>query len=240
MLKVAGRLKERSDLFKTGFMVLYVIGLAALTFLQITWVAALYYNLGPWIDAGKQMVVLRSKLVDMTKDPQVKSIVLLNLPADFSGAGMVGNKEILHRMLKPPVADADYTNKITLFPPASAELPDAVDRDLLKRTYDEKKGVHWLQWSKDEKQWVRWEKPVGLKTFSSNAFVNDDHIVSLSVDKPADAIRIWMKTMEPIDPFSVDGIVLEYEGANISPEFAKQVRLLWRSANQPKSWIPYS
>ena len=238
-LKVAGRLND-SKLFRSALMVLYLIGLGALTVLSFTWRGALYYNLNPWVDAGQQMIVLRSKLIELAKNPQVRSIVLLNLPADFSGAGMVGNKEILHRMLKQPVVDADYTSKIVFFPPASAELPDAVDRKLLKRTYDEKKGAHWLQWSKDEKQWVRWEKPKGLKTFSSNAFVKDDHSVFLSVDKPVDAVRVWMKTMEPIDPFSVDGMVLKFEGTNISPEFAKQIQLLWRSDHQPKSWIPYS
>ncbi|MBA3995146.1 MAG: hypothetical protein C0469_16630 [Cyanobacteria bacterium DS2.3.42] len=240
MLKVVGRIRDRSNLFKTGFMVLYATGLTALTVLQITWLAALYYNLNPWVDAGKQMTVLRSKLIDMAKDPKVDSIILLNLPADFSGAGMVGNKEILHRMLKPPVADADYTTKISVFPPASAALPDAVDRELLKRTYDEKTDAHWFQWSKDEKQWVRWEKPVGLKTFSSNAFTLDDHSACFSVDKPADAIRVWMKTMDSIDPFSVDGIVLKVSGSNLDPEFAKQLQLLWRSAKQPTSWIDYS
>lgn len=238
-LKVAARLNH-SKLFRSALMVLYLTGLAALTVLSFTWRGALYYNLSPWVDAGKQMIVLRSKLIEMAKNPQVKSIVLLNLPADFSGAGMVGNKEILYRMLKPPVADADYTSKIILFPPASAASHDAVDRDLLKHTYDEKQGAHWLQWSKDEKQWVRWEKPKGLKTFSSNAFVKDDHSVFLSVDKPVDAVRVWMKSVDPIDPFSVAGLVLKVEGSNLNPDFARQIKLLWRSANQPKSWIDYS
>lgn len=243
MLKVAGRLRDRSDAFKAGCTFFYLTGLTSLTVLQITWVAGLHYNLEPWIDAGKQMNVLQSRLIDLAKDPAVKSIVLLNLPQDFSGAGMVGNTEILHRMLKPPVADADYTGKIVLFAAPAAESPVAVDRELLKRAYDEKKAARWLLWSKDEKRWVEWNKPAGLKAFASNKFaVLKKQILTdcVSVENPKSAELIWMKKTDPIDPFSVDGAVIRFDGSTLNPDFAKQVQLVWRSANQPKSWIDYS
>jgi hypothetical protein len=205
--------------------------------------AALHCNLNPWIDAGKQMIVLQSRLVDLAKDPKVKSIVLLNLPQDFSGAGMVGNVEILHRMLKPPVAEADYTSKISLYSPLSAELPDAIDREALKRAYDEKKGAHWLLWSKDEKRWVDWSMPSGAKAFAGNEFLAlKKQVLSrcVSVDNPKFGKLVWMNKIDPIDPFSVDGVVIKFDGSRLNPEFAKQVQLIWRSANQPKSWVDYS
>jgi hypothetical protein len=243
LLKVQGRLRDRSNRFKAGFMILYGVGLTSLFLLQVSWVAGLHYNLNPWIDAGKQMTVLQSQLIDMAKDPQVKSMVLLNLPQDFSGAGMVGNEEILHRMLKPPVADADYTSKIVLFAQPTAEAPHAIDREAFKRAQDEKKGAHWLQWSMDEKRWLEWSKPTALKAFASNEFkvMNKNVLtVCVSVKSPKDAKLVWMKKSDPIDPFSVDGIVLRFDGSRSNPEFAKQVQLVWRSANQPKSWIDYS
>ncbi|MCC7529950.1 MAG: hypothetical protein IT342_15610 [Candidatus Melainabacteria bacterium] len=243
MLKVEGRLRDRGDAFKAGCTVLYITGLASLTVLQITWVAGLSYNLEPWIDAGKQMTVLQAQLIDLAKDPAVKSIVLLNLPQDFSGAGMVGNTEILHRMLRPPVVDRDYTRKIVLFSAPAAELPDAIDRELLKRAYDEKKGARWLKWSKDEKSWVEWGKPVGLKAFDSNEFVVlKKQILAdcVSVENPKSAKLIWIKKIDPLDPFSVDGAVIKFNGSRLNPDFAKQVKLVWRSVNQPRSWIEYS
>ncbi len=72
MLNVGANFIKRSNKFRAASTSLYLIGLAALTLLQVTWLAALHYNFKPWIEAGQQMQILRYQLVDLAKDPAVK------------------------------------------------------------------------------------------------------------------------------------------------------------------------
>ncbi len=242
MIDVGGRLKDKSERFRIGLTAAYLAGVTALTLLNITWLSALNHNLYPWIEAGKQMTVLRSKIIELAKDPNLNSLVLLDLPQDFSGAGMVGGAEFFNRMLQPPVADADYAKKVVLLGAASG-AGEAIDRELLKRTYEEKKGTLWLRWSKDAKCWFEWRRPKGSPDLAVSRF--RDHfskqtVDTLSIEDPNQVRIIWTGKLGPIDPFSIDGLVLEVDGSNINAELCKKMHLVWRSQNQPKSWADYS
>ncbi len=100
-----------------------------------------------------------------------------------------------------------------------------------------------MQWDKDEKRWVTWDKPEGLKRFSGNKFQEESNAAvspfSL-VENPKRAKLVWMAKTNPVDPLSVDAVVLKFESSNFNAQIAKEVRLIWRSGSQPKSWIDYS
>lgn len=221
----------------------HLLGCAFLLTLAITWSVALQHNLYPWIDAGRQMQVLHSRLVDLAKGGQVNSVILLNLPQDFEGAGMVGNEEILHRMLKPPVTDADYSRKFSIYKDPSEASTGVMDVGLLKRTYENKKDAHWLLWMTGEKSWLDWTFPTGAKTFSSNEFstLKRKAMVACSTfEKPKYGKMVWAKLKEPLDPFAIDRIELIVDGSIPDTDFSEKTQLLWRSTKQPRSWIDYT
>lgn len=220
-----------------------ILGSAAVLALVSSWTFALQCNLSPWIEVGKQMNVLTSRLIELVKNPQIESVVLFGLPQDFEGASMVGNEDILHRMLTRPVSDDDYSKKISLYKDSSGLTADRVDPVALRRAYESRKSTRWLCWSKVEKRWLDWTPPGGANSFSSKDFamVTKNGLVDCkTIDNPRKGRVIWAKLTEPVDPFAVDIIEFRTEISDKDIEFDKKVRLIWRSASQPRNKIDYS
>lgn len=222
---------------------MHILGCGALVSLAITWVAALHHNLYPWVDAGKQMKVLYSRLLELAKDNSVDSVVLINLPQDFQGSGMVGSEEILHRMLRPPVTDIDYSKKFSkLKEPASTE-PGTIDYAFLKQAYESNKSAHWLFWATGEKRWIDWSIPNGASNFSSTEFVTLKRkklVDCQKVENPSYDRIVWSKLNKPINPFAIKAIELTFDGQFSDVDLGNKVQLLWRSEHQPQNnWFDY-
>ena len=220
-----------------------VLACFALASLLFTWGAALQFNLKPWIEAGKQMSILTTRLFELVDDPRIDSLVLFGLPQDFEGASMVGNEDILRRMLRPPVTKQDYSKKISIYKSPSEIAADKIDSHALKQFFYGKKSAHWLLWSKDEKRWLDWTPPGGATSFSSRNFsmVTKNGLTACStIENPRKGRVVWTKLKEPLDPFAVTAIELRADVSDKDIDFCKKVSLIWRSANQPQSSIDYS
>lgn len=221
----------------------FIVTSVAFFSLLITWTFALQYNLSPWIEVGKQMNVLTSRLIELVKNPQNESVVLFGLPQDFEGASMVGNEDILHRMLTRPVSDDDYSKKISLYKDSSGLTSDKVDPVALKKAYECRKSTCWLFWSKVEKRWLDWSLPGGAESFSSKDFAmvtKSGMVDCTTIDSPRKGRVIWAKLSKPIDPFAVNSIELIAAVSQKDIDFDKKVSLIWRSTNQPRNKIDYS
>lgn len=222
---------------------MHILGCGALVSLAVTWCVALHHNLYPWVDAGKQMKVLSSRLVELAKNDQVESVVLINLPQDFQGSGMVGSEEILHRMLKPPVTEADYSKKFSKLKEPPVAEPGTIDYAFLKQAYETNRKAHWLFWATGEKRWIDWTIPGGASTFASRDFVTlkkKNLVACQNIENPRYDRIVWAKLKEPINPFAVAAIELKFDGQINDADMSKKVQLLWRSEHQPQNnWIDY-
>src|SRR5437868_352264 len=99
-----------------------------------------------------------------------KLIVLLDLPQDFSGAGMIGRPELLEAMLTKPVVDADQSSRfVTLARPIPGPN-EYIYTKLLATIYGDPKCSRFLHWSKDDRGYVEWTMPEGAETLNITEF----------------------------------------------------------------------
>jgi len=234
--QLAARLAKNA-IAKPVALIAQSIGVVSLTVLAVCWYFALQHNLYAWVEAGRQMHVLLSKLKEETRTlPAGASIVLTDVPQDFAGSGMVGRPEFLVQMLNKPVADANYAEKIiTLARPIPGPV-EYVYPVVLTETYADSRAAKWFRWDKDERGFVSWARPEGALALALS------HSDAWSVDNPKTPQTIWMGESVNLDPFAVTSLQLEVTSKSVSDlkELARNVRLVWRSTKQPKSWIDYS
>ena len=205
------------------------------------WFMALKHNLKPWQTAGSQMTSLRSQLVSLSDSiAPDKRILLLDLPQDLSGAGMVGQPEFLRIMLSEPLMKPEAASKIVSFYTLERQADrvaagrQLIDRELLGETLKKPESGPVLIWSREKGKFVPWSRPEPTSTIKNLKLERVPAMVSGSVT--------WMPNeslARPLDPFAIDKIMIKLTGSR--PETnANRLRLVWRSENQPESWIDYT
>jgi hypothetical protein len=146
-------------------------GVIVLLVLSTCWFQGLKHNLFPWIEAGRQMQNLNIKL--LAEAGQVspgKVIVLIDLPQDYSGAGMIGRPELLESMMTKPVAEADHASKfVTLTRPIPGPI-EYVYPNLLATVYGDSSTQKVLHWSKEDSGYIDWRMPEGAQTMDVTEF----------------------------------------------------------------------
>jgi len=197
------------------------------------WFVALQSNLLPWVTAGDEMKQLTAQVREIAKNvPPGKKALLLDLPQDRAGAGMLGRPEFLQRLLRPPLlAAGDYSDKITT---AERVIPGSHDfaypRAMLATISDPEISSTY-KYDLQTHQYERWTAPVGAQSYNWS--------------EPDGASQtngiFWLAPCE-INPFSVQAISVQVKANKNLPNWDKEqhLELVWRSARQPHSWIDYS
>lgn len=207
-----------------------IIGLSALSY---CWYFGLQHNLYAWSEAGRQMRVLDTQLKETARSlSETDSVVLIDVPQDFSGSGLIGRPEYLTLMFTKPVADANYADKmVTLARPVPGPA-EYFYPDVLASIYGDKRAAKWLIWSRDERKYVDWKLPSGARSLGLS--------VSVPLESPKTPKCEWIGKGVNLDPLAVSCIEVEFEPSSHSTTLARSARLIWRSKTQPKSWIDYS
>jgi hypothetical protein len=230
--KALGNLSAMPGYKLTTFSIQFA-SLTALGVLTFCWYLGLQHNLYAWREAGRQMRVTDAQLKAATRAlSDSESIVLINIPQDFAGSGLIGRPEYLRLMFSKPVSDADYADKmVTLARPVPGPA-EYFYPDVLASIYGDKRAVKWFIWSTDARSFVDWKAPVGAKSLSLN--------LNQSIRSPESPTCKWFDNSTNIDPLAVSCIEIECAGPSLPADLARCVRLVWRSERQPKSWIDYS
>jgi len=98
--------------------VLAILGAIVLSTIFICWSLVLQADLQPWLSAGSKTISLQrqlEKFLDSTTDG--KHILLLDLPTDYQGAGMITRPQYLEILLRPPLAPKDYSPLVETIEP---------------------------------------------------------------------------------------------------------------------------
>lgn len=240
--------------------ILHIIGVVALIVLPVFWLQALQHNLYPWNEAGREMQSATARLLNESRSTSPEqSVVLIDLPQDFSGAGMIGRPELLESMLNKPVADADYAGKfVSLVRPIPGPI-EYVYPSLLASIYGDQRCRKFLHWSKDDGAFIDWVMPAGLENLvvtefpvpvakkprkgkpgnrpASNMPVP---VQPGSVNNPSAPDCVWLSVGNKVNPLKVSAIEAEVTSELDLLKLAGNARLVWRSEKQPKSWIDFS
>ncbi len=240
--------------------ILHIIGILGLITLPVFWLQALQHNLYPWIEAGREMQSATAKLLDEARlTTAEQSVVLIDLPQDFSGAGMIGRPELLESMLNKPVADADYAGKfVSLVRPIPGPI-EYIYPSLLASIYGDQRCRKFLHWSKDDGAFIDWVMPAGLENLAVTEFPvavskkprkgkSGNRVASNaptavkpgSVNSPSAPECVWLSVGSKINPLKVSALEAEVSSDLDLSKLAGNARLVWKSEKQPKSWIEYS
>lgn len=252
--------KFANQAFYMPAKVIGIAGSVALIVLPVCWFLGLQHNLYPWIEAGRQMKAANVELLDearATKGDQ--SNVLIDLPQDFSGAGMIGRHELLESMLNKPVADADYASKfVTLVRPIPGPI-EYIYPSLLATIYGDSSLRKFLHWSKDDGGYVDWSVPQGVETLVVTEFPAPEEKKPRKkkagngsesntsapatpgvVNNPSAPTCVWLTRGCKINPLKIGSLEAQISSQSELSKLAGNARLVWRSEKQPKSWIDYS
>lgn len=211
---------------------LQTVGAVTLAALAVLWFFGLQMNLMPWAEAGRQMRTLAAEVrVFADQTPTGKVTLLLDLPQDISGAGLLGRPEFLERLLRPPLSPSFQSNKVI-----SAEGKIAGSHDFaFPHMINDLLANHTVEdvykWNRDEGRYHSWEQPAGADSFS---WVPETTVKATSSDR-----TIWLPP-SLLNPLKLQVIEIELKGAVPASEIAGKIQLLWRSQHQEKSWIDYS
>lgn len=111
-------------LAQSSLRLLSGLGLLVLVGIYLPWSLMLSGNLIPWQMAGKQMTALRAQVELLGKQtPTGKRVLLLDLPSDYSGAGMLTRPQYLNFLAMPPLSSQPLAGKLL-----TMEAPIAGDR----------------------------------------------------------------------------------------------------------------
>ncbi len=127
MLFALAALPAVDVLSKRTVRVMTLVGAMALSVIFLCWGVLLQANLEPWIAAGNLMSGLHSQVVKIADEtPEGSRVLLLDIPRDYSGAGLLTRPQYLSFMAQQPVSDKDYSNKLITIEPVISGSHDFI------------------------------------------------------------------------------------------------------------------
>lgn len=102
-------------------------GAVALTVIFLCWGILLSSNIEPWVKAGNLMSGLHVQISKAAAEiPDGSRLLLLDIPRDYSGAGMLTRPQYLAFMAQGPVSVKDFSNKLITIEPIISGSHDFV------------------------------------------------------------------------------------------------------------------
>lgn len=155
-------------------IVVTTVGTLLVALLFGVWSYELQGNLKPWITAGKQMETLLGQVRKTAKQlPEGKHVLLLDLPRDFSGAGMLTRPQYLAIALKPPFATDDFTSRLATIEPPISGSHDFLWPQNFKQLMDDPNNDQTYLWDRKAGQFQAFGKASGADSFAFVSTANN-------------------------------------------------------------------
>ncbi len=225
-----------SPLFRFGARLLSVFPVVALVALMVCWANGLKHNLFPFEEAGRQVREAKRNLIESIETlPDGKHLLVLDLPQDFSGAGMIGRPEYLEQMLDPPVEQRRLGDRVVTMERPMPGSHEYTYPRLLMSVYSHPDRAKCYSWRTEQNSYEDWEKPTGAAALA----LSGSDLKEREVSKLVAPHIVWLPTTE-LDPFALSLIEIDVKTTLPIEQLTPNARLVWRSEHQPKSWIDYS
>jgi hypothetical protein len=227
----------------------------------LSWGALLKVNLQPWIAAGQTMSALRNQLVGIASGAAPgKRALLLDLPTDISGAGLLTRSQYLELASKPPFARPDLSGALFAIEPPVAGSHDFMWPRQFEKILQNPNCAGVYEWSPSKRSFVPWHDAGGAPGFSFSAAGGEFTVEPAETpvaasspivifDKPAafvekhrDCLRIypgpkpvtvWLPVTK-LDPRKGSIVNIDMEakkGTGCTTCFIGKVKLVWQTAN---------
>ncbi|MCA9802349.1 MAG: hypothetical protein KC777_10195 [Cyanobacteria bacterium HKST-UBA02] len=204
--------------------------------LAVTWAVAARHNLVSYELAGAQVENARQLLSRLAAGvPVEKPILLLDLPQDFEGAGLIGRPEFLATLLSPPVSPSRLADRVkTLESPVPGQR-DFVAPEMLCDLLRSGRVSKVLKWDQSDSSYKSWSFPGPGGEALPRAELNTG-----SAEPVFREFRV-----DPFQTIGLSVLVKDFDGRPVTGrdelvELSQSLDLLFQSENQPPSWIDYS
>lgn len=228
---------SRADMTARG---LRFVTPGALTVMLVSWSVAVHSNIQVWRQAGEAMRGIRAQIQSLYRSiPDGRHIHLVDLPQDHSGAGLIGRPAYMRTMLSRPLADRDYAARIVTTELELSNAREFIFPSLVHRAALDQATALSLRWSPVDRRYEPWSVPEDPTIPGPRVTAPKPRYTEFS--KKADIL--WFRT-GGLNPFASGWIKLELkvsqqDGASTAAP-AAQLRMVFRSLNQPPGWIDYS
>ncbi len=125
-------------------------GLLALSMLYLVWFYALQINLGAWKQASILVDSFESQLRKFALESGAKEVVILNLPQDYKGAGMLGRKLYLDILNRPPFIGVDLSQRLIIVEPKITGSRDYIWPHELSQVMEQAGAKNVYIWSNSD------------------------------------------------------------------------------------------
>jgi hypothetical protein len=143
------------------------VGVLCLVTIFASWSYVLNANLKPWLAASAQMQNLQSQIQILAAQcPPGKHMLLLNLPRDYSGAGMLTRPQYLAILAQPPFSKSDLTSKFITVEPIGSGSHDFIWPDQFAAILNDPNLASVLIWNKSAGSFVPWQMPQGRPSYN--------------------------------------------------------------------------
>lgn len=135
-------------------------GAVALSAIFLCWGILLSSNIEPWVKAGNLMSNLHTQIEKAAAEiPSGNRLLLLDIPRDYSGAGMLTRPQYLAFMAQRPVSVNDFSNKLITIEPIISGSHDFVWPRQFAHITSSPSVNDVLIWRQTEGRFVSWEAP---------------------------------------------------------------------------------
>ncbi len=165
---------------KRTVQVYSVVGALALLLLYFNWSWILQEDLKPWLTAAKHMEAFQKKIQQIEHRKSERAL-LLNLPPDYEGAGMVTRAWYLQQICRPPFTDKDVAETFVSIEPVVAGSHEFLWPGELVSLISGAKGVvDSYIWDSHDGKFVQWTH----LDLGSRKIVTLNHFLGAIIDPP--------------------------------------------------------
>ncbi|MBI2809480.1 MAG: hypothetical protein HYX67_01425 [Candidatus Melainabacteria bacterium] len=148
-------------------------GVTALTIIFICWSFILQENLKPWLIASSQMKNFTRQLTRFAEELKPgERVLLLNLPPDYQGAGMVTRSWYVEQICRPPFAKSDTSDRFISIEPVVSGSHDYLWPTELTNLLEDKKVAKKVIWNSVKGEFEEFQKhPASAPNVTANNFL---------------------------------------------------------------------
>ncbi len=158
------------DIIRKKFAIpLTIAGTISLGSMFLAWTALSQMSVSPWVKAGAQVNVLRHQVKqELASIAEGDHILFLNLPTDYSGAGMITREQYLKLTVQPPFVEKDFSPAVETIEPVVAGSHELMWPNRFRSISSDKHTAKVLIWSNKDTMFVPYQQPKGNKAYRFN------------------------------------------------------------------------
>lgn len=153
--------------------IMTIVGGLLLAVIFVCWGVLLTANLEPWVKAGNLMSRLREQVTSIAGRTAVGNrVLLLDIPRDFSGAGMLTRPQYLAFMAQKPVSSEDYSKRLITIEPVISGSHDFIWPRQFASILENPLTKTPMIWNMPQGKFVPWVKQEGAENFKFDFTAN--------------------------------------------------------------------